>query len=166
MVPGLTWRVSWDDVKMRGFPGVICVNARRASVAACFVALLVRGTAQAQGVPERLGKWWQQPEIRRDLGLTARQIDSLENTFQRKLGERIERRRKLDGMDAALTRLIEKGEADDATVVRLSSEAERIRAERNVSRTLMLIQMYRILTPGQRLKLTEVHKGHARHSLP
>lgn len=142
------------------------VSAWRATVVACVMALLIGETAETQGVPRPQGKWWQQPAIQRDLGLTARQIDSLESVFQRKLGERIERRRKLDGMGAALAKLIEIGEVDDANFIRLSSEVERVRAERKVSRTLMLIHMYRILTPVQRVRLAELHKGHARHSLP
>ncbi len=91
--------------------------------------------------------------MQRDLDLTPGQVASLETAFGRTLEKRIALRQKLDEMDAALAKVIALGEADDATVERLINKVERTRAERNVSRTLVLVEMYRILTPEQRLKL-------------
>jgi Spy/CpxP family protein refolding chaperone len=48
------------------------------------------------------------------------------------------------------------------TVARLSAEAERVRAEQYVARTLMLLKMYRVLTPEQRSRLHETTKGSPR----
>ncbi len=127
----------------------------------CVLAFVISGTLEAQGLFERPGRWWREAGVQRDLGLTAGQIESLEKAFHRKLKQRIALRRKLDQMDGALAKLIARGDADDSTVARLSNEVERIRAERNVSRTLMLVEMYRILTPAQRLELTEAQKASA-----
>ena len=48
---------------------------------------------------------------------------------------------------------------DDATIARLSARTEARRAEQYVARTLMLLKMYRVLTPEQRRQLHEMTKG-------
>jgi Spy/CpxP family protein refolding chaperone len=55
-----------------------------------------------------------------------------------------------------LQQLLERGDAADPVVERLSARVETVRARRNVRRTLMLLEMYRILTPAQRLALSRL----------
>ena len=72
------------------------------------------------------------------------------------LPERLALRRELDRLDSQLQQLIERGEDDDVVVERFSARVEEVRARRNVRRTLILLEMYRILTPGQRLGLSSL----------
>jgi Spy/CpxP family protein refolding chaperone len=106
-------------------------------------------------------KWWQQEGVQRALRLTSAQVLSLESAFQGTLPQRRALGRELESLDRELQRVILAAEADDETVARLSARTEHVRAQRHVARTLMLLKMYRVLTPEQRIQLKEV----ARHRL-
>jgi Spy/CpxP family protein refolding chaperone len=62
-------------------------------------------------------------------------------------------------MDRLLERLVERGNADDDSVVRLSERVETLRAQENVRRTLMLSAMYRTLTREQRAAFSDMRRG-------
>jgi Spy/CpxP family protein refolding chaperone len=80
----------------------------------------------------------------------------LESAFQGTLPQRRALGRELESLDRELRRVILAAEADDETVARLSARTEHVRAQRQVARTLMLLKMYRVLTPGQRMRLKEL----------
>lgn len=61
---------------------------------------------------------------RRQLALSPEQVSQLDSIFNRDRGARIELYQKLARLDAELRHTIEIGEADDATVMRLSDKLE------------------------------------------
>lgn len=109
----------------------------------------------------RLIRWWRQAEIQQKLNLSKSQVERLDTVFERDRSERVALRRKIAEMDRLLRRVLERGNAEDVTVKRLSEQVEALRAQHNVRRTLMMFAMYRRLTPQQRTALTELRRTDA-----
>jgi Spy/CpxP family protein refolding chaperone len=112
-------------------------------------------------VVARLIRWWRQAEIQQKLNLSKSQVERLDTVFERDRSERVALRRKIAEMDRLLRRVLERGNAEDVTVKRLSEQVEALRAQHNVRRTLMMFAMYRRLTPQQRTALTELRRTDA-----
>lgn len=81
--------------------------------------------------------------------------------FDKGRPERVALRRKIAEMDRLLRRVLERGNAEDDTVKRLSEQVEGLRAQHNVRRTLMVLALYRRLTPEQRAAFTELRRMEA-----
>jgi len=124
-------------------------------LAACVLVLGMAFPTPVDGADQTRSRWWLNPVVQQELGLTKTQVQALQRTFERGLPERVALRRDLDRLDAQLQRLIERGE-DDGLVERFSARVEEVRARRNVRRTLILLEMYRILTPAQRLAFSRM----------
>jgi Spy/CpxP family protein refolding chaperone len=128
--------------------------------------------APVEGGDQSRGRWWFNATVQHELGLSPAQVKALESTFARGLPERLALRRELNRRDAQLQQLLERGDADEAVVERCIVQVEEVRARRNVQRTLMLLKMYRILTPLQRLALSKMRvdtiqtAGQHRRSVP
>jgi Spy/CpxP family protein refolding chaperone len=112
-----------------------------------------------QAVSAKRGRWWRDSAIQRQLALSSEQVSRLDSIFNRDREARIELYKKLARRDAELRQTIEIGEADDATVMRLSDELETLRRQRNTRRSLMLLAMYKVLTPSQRIKLMSQYRS-------
>jgi Spy/CpxP family protein refolding chaperone len=113
----------------------------------CGVTVLSSVAAAAQG--GRL--WWTEPAIQRNLNLSAAQVARLGAIFGRDLPARRSLHEKIRRLDAALARAI--SDDDDKRVIRLSAELEALRTQQHARRSLMLLEMYRTLTPSQRRRL-------------
>jgi Spy/CpxP family protein refolding chaperone len=113
----------------------------------------------AQDAPERRTRWWQSADVQRTLQLTAAQVQKLNAIFEQGRPERLALRRQIDEMDRLLARVVERGNANEASVEQLSGQVEALRAQANVRRTLMLLGMYRCLRPDQRVALTELQRS-------
>jgi Spy/CpxP family protein refolding chaperone len=125
-------------------------------LAACVLVFDMARPLSVSGGEQPRSRWWLNPEVQQELGLTKVQVQALQRTFERGLPERLALRRALDRLDGQLQRLLERGEEDDGLVERLSAHVEEVRARRNVRRTLILLEMYRILTPAQRLAFSRL----------
>ena len=112
-----------------------------------------------QAVSAKRSRWWRDSAIQRQLALSSEQVSQLDSIFNRDRGARIELYKKLARLEAELRHTIEIGEADDDTVMRLSDELETLRRQRNTRRSLMLLAMYKVLTPSQRIKLMSQYRS-------
>ena len=121
------------------------------------LAVVAFGAAHvtAQTSPPRRGKWWQDQDVQQQLGLSSQQVDALEKIFQEKLQDRIRLREELDALEARWQDMLTRGDVDDAEAIRMIDRVEQARMRRNTARTLVILQMYRVLTPEQRTKLRE-----------
>lgn len=121
------------------------------------LAVVAGGAAHvtAQTSPPRRGKWWQEDDVQQQLGLSSQQVDALEKIFQEKLQDRIRLREELDALQARWQDMLTRGDVDDAEAIRMIDRVEQARMRRNTARTLVILQMYRVLTPEQRTKLRE-----------
>jgi Spy/CpxP family protein refolding chaperone len=93
--------------------------------------------------------WWKSEQFKKELGLTADQsarIDKLWETTRPELRQEWEELQKLEDK---LSHLIQ-NDADEAVLARQIDRVETARASTNKTRSLMLVQMLKTLTPDQR----------------
>ena len=125
--------------------------------AACVLLGAMSAILAGQDARSARNRWWRDPAVQRELALDAAQIQTLDIIFQRDLPARRALYRSIEQLDAELQHVIERGDADEATVVQLSERVETMRRERNIRRSLMLLAMRKALTPGQRAKVAVTH---------
>ena len=140
-----------------------CVATIRAGLVlgACVLVFDLARPVPVHGDDLTRSRWWLNPAVQHDLDLTKAQVQALQRIFERGFAERLALRRELDRMDSQLQRLLERGDEDDEAVERFSARVEQVRAQRNVRRTLILLEMYRTLTAAQRLGLSRLRAPHA-----
>jgi Spy/CpxP family protein refolding chaperone len=126
----------------------IRVLGRRAAPLSVLLGLLAGQATGAEVV-----KWWTAPDIQSRLQLTPRQVAELNRIFDETLSERLASRERLVTLEAALARLMARPDASEAETLKLVERVEALRARRNVSRTMMLLRMSRVLTLSQRAAL-------------
>ena len=119
--------------------------------AAATVLLLLVSTASAQG------KWWVSEPFKRELGLTADQSRRLEEVFQAALPSLRAQKKALDDAEKQFQDVMQRGNYSSAMeqVDRLESS----RFELNRTRTMMLVNMRRLLTTEQWIKLDAMHQA-------
>jgi Spy/CpxP family protein refolding chaperone len=104
--------------------------------------------------------WWRSEPYQKNLGLSADQVSRLEAIFQAALPGLRKGRDELDSQEAELSRLIETG-ADEALVIKQLDKVEAIRSHVNKTRQLLLLHHRQVLTPEQRVKLTQAERERA-----
>jgi Spy/CpxP family protein refolding chaperone len=123
------------------------------SVAAILVCAVVARSAVAQtGFP-----WWKDDKFVRELGLTPDQSAKIDVIFRANYPQLSQNREELDRQESELSRLIS-ANADDAQVTRQIDKVELVRASLNKMRTLMLLNMVRVMTPEQRVRFNPIHE--------
>ena len=100
-------------------------------------------------------KWWQSDKYIKELVLLPDQSRRIEDVFQKAMPKLKEKNSVLAEAEAKFEKLIERG--DDALIMEQVNVMEAARAELNKSRTLMLLDMRRVLTPGQWAKFKAMH---------
>ena len=102
-------------------------------------------------------KWWQSDKVKKDLGLTTEQSRRLEETFQKALPALKVQKSTLDEAEARFEQLVERG--DDNAVMEQVNTVEAARAELNKTRTMMLLNMRKVLTRDQWARFTAIHQA-------
>jgi Spy/CpxP family protein refolding chaperone len=103
-------------------------------------------------------KWWLHPESRKELGITDKQSKKIDEIFESNMPQQQERRHQIEQLEEALSSTIKEHTADVPTVTQQVEKLERLRAEANTVRTVMLYRMALVLTPEQRVKVDEMRK--------
>jgi Spy/CpxP family protein refolding chaperone len=121
--------------------------------------LLCAAPALAQRPPDapRPFPWWKSEPFKKELGLTTEQstrIDKIWETTRLELRQEWDELSKLEGK---LSRLIQV-DADEAVLTRQIDRVETARAAANKTRSLMLVQMLKVLTPDQRTRFNTLHE--------
>jgi Spy/CpxP family protein refolding chaperone len=112
-------------------------------------------TLRPQDTPRPFA-WWKSEPFKKELGLTAEQstrIDKIWETSRPELRQEWDELSKLEGK---LSRLIQV-DADEAVLTRQIDRVETARAAANKTRSLMLVQMLKVLTPEQRTRFNALH---------
>lgn len=117
------------------------------------LALLAATPALAQPF-----KWWQDPKVRADMGLSQDQISRIDEVFRASTQGIRERYAEVDRLERQLSALISADEATEAEVIRQVTAIEAVRSELAKGRTLMLFRIHRVLTSEQRVKLAQMHE--------
>jgi Spy/CpxP family protein refolding chaperone len=102
-------------------------------------------------------KWWQSDFYKKELGLTAEQTRRLEEIFQSSVPGLKGQKSGLDDAEARFEKLVQRG--DDKEVMEQVNLVEAARADLNKTRTLMLLNMRKVLTRDQWAKFTALHQA-------
>jgi Spy/CpxP family protein refolding chaperone len=113
-----------------------------------------RGDKPGSKGPER-PKWWIEPKLRAELGITDPQSAAVEQVWQKSLPALREGRQRLEKLEDALSQMTDV--ADEAAVIAQIDRVENLRAELSKARTLMIYRMNRILTADQRAKVKAMY---------
>jgi Spy/CpxP family protein refolding chaperone len=122
------------------------------------VAAPAAGESQSPG----RNKWWQDAQVKLELGLSEEQSADVEATFQASLPKMRAQKRQLEALEDDLSRMIKERQADELVLGALIDRVEAARSELSKERTLMLYRMHRILTPEQNTKLKAMNDRRSR----
>lgn len=130
------------------------------------VALVVAGVApqSAQQPPSppfqqptpRPPVWWKSEVFKKELALSVDQVARIDKIWET---TRVELRQEMDELsklEDKFSRLLQK-DSDETTLSRQIDRVETARASANKTRSLMLVQMRKVLTPDQRVHLDAIH---------
>lgn len=109
-----------------------------------------------QGPPPRSWEWWNDPEVQKELGLSADKVKRINDIYTRRNADLRPIVHEFLRESAALDKMTRERVADDATYQLQVMRVEAARARVNESRMVMLYRMYRELTPEQHQKLQEI----------
>jgi Spy/CpxP family protein refolding chaperone len=98
-------------------------------------------------------KFWQDPKLRQEIGITDQQSAALEQIFSSSIQMLRDARKDLDAHEAVLSRTIQENTADLITVSQQVDKVEAARSAYNKARTLMLYRMNLVLSAEQRAKV-------------
>jgi Spy/CpxP family protein refolding chaperone len=119
--------------------------------ATCAILLLLTGSAAAQG------KWWVSDQYKRELSLTVDQSRRLEEIFQAALPTLRAQKKTLDDAEKQFQEAMERG--NYSSVMDKVDHLEASRAALNRTRTMMLVNMRKLLTTDQWIKLDAMHQA-------
>ena len=104
-------------------------------------------------------KFWVDPKLRAELGITDQQASAIEIIWQNGLPQRSDTRRKLEKLEAQLDQMMHDASLDEAAFMAQFDRVEAARTEANKARMLMLYRINKVLTPDQRAKLAAKAKA-------
>ena len=105
--------------------------------------------------------WWKSEPFKKELGLTTDQSARIDKIWETTRVELRQEWNELSKLEGKLSRLIQ-NDADEAVLTRQIDRVETARASANKSRSLMLVQMLKVLTPDQRTRFTALHEKWAK----
>jgi Spy/CpxP family protein refolding chaperone len=103
-------------------------------------------------------KWWIDPQLRADLGITDQQSAAVDQVWQKSVPKLMEGHERLEKLEDVLSRMILENLADETTVLAQIEKVENTRAELNKGRTAMLYRMNKLLTAEQRAKVKAMYE--------
>jgi hypothetical protein len=123
-------------------------------LAAVFAVLLLLSApvGAQQGV-----KWWMSDQYKRELSLTGDQSRRLEEVFQAALPNLRAQKKALDDAEQQFQQVMQRG--NYSSVMEQVDHLEAARANLNRTRTMMLVNMRKLLTTDQWIKLDAMHQA-------
>lgn len=100
--------------------------------------------------------WWKTEPFKTEVGLSADQSGRIEKIWETTRPELRQEAEELMRLEDKLSRML-KNDADESVLSRQIDRVETARASLNKTRTLMLVQMLRVLTPDQRERFNSLH---------
>jgi Spy/CpxP family protein refolding chaperone len=109
--------------------------------------------------------WWKSEDSKKELHLTADQSARIDTIWQTTRPELRLEWNELNRLEEKLSRMLQK-DADEAVLARQIDRVETARANANKTRSLMLVQMMKVLTMEQRDGLTALHERYLHNLQP
>jgi Spy/CpxP family protein refolding chaperone len=110
--------------------------------------------AQPDGPPR--WKWWLHADSRKELGISDKQSRKIDEIWESYAPKQRERSHELEKLEQALAQTIRENVADVLVVAQQVEKVEKLRAEYNMNRTVMIYRIHLLLTPEQRTKVDEL----------
>lgn len=105
------------------------------------------------------GRWWNDPKMVAELGLSQDQQTKLDNIMQQTRLKLIDLNASLQKEEATLEPLVSADAPDETKITGQIDRVAQARAELEKSHARMLLEMRRVLTPDQWGKLKAMHGG-------
>lgn len=110
---------------------------------------------EGQGRPSP--KWWTDPKLRTELGITDQQSAAVDQVWQKSLPALREGRARLETLEETLSQMTS-AVSEEAAVIAQIERVENLRAELSKGRTLMIYRMHKLLTADQRAKVKAMYE--------
>lgn len=101
--------------------------------------------------------WWRSEQVTKELGLTTDQSARIGKIWEAARPELRQEWSELSQLEDKLSRLIQ-SDAEEAVLSRQIDRVETARANANKTRSVMLVQMLKVLTPDQRSTLNTLYE--------
>ena len=111
--------------------------------------------AQQEEGPPRW-KWWLHPDSRKELGLSDKQSKKINEVWESTAPTLREKWHELEKLEDELAATIKAYSADQSIVAQQVERVEKLRAENNATRTVMIYRMHLLLNPEQRVKVDDM----------
>jgi hypothetical protein len=115
------------------------------------VLMLAASLASAQNLPP--GKWWQRPEIVRELQLSNDQQEKLDDIFRAAANGLIDAKGEVEKLEIALRGELDKPQIQRAAVLRIARQLNEARGRRFEQELAMLVDMRTVLNDQQWTKM-------------
>jgi hypothetical protein len=113
----------------------------------CAALVLGWGLLAAEPAFGQRGRWWDDANVRRALGLSDAQVAELSRLFHAGLSERRRLHASIEEADARFETALAAG--DETTAVAIIPRLAELRAAQNKARTVLLLRMSWVLSPAQ-----------------
>jgi len=110
--------------------------------------------AQDEGPPR--WKWWLHPETRKELRLTDQQSKKINAVWESTAPKLRDKWHELERLEDELAATIKAYTADVTIVAQQVEKVEKLRAEHDATRKVMIYRMQLLLLPEQRVKVDEM----------
>jgi Spy/CpxP family protein refolding chaperone len=97
--------------------------------------------------------WWKNPKDMAEIGLTAEQSKTIDDIFHSEIEKMKPLREAINKLEPPLNETIRANTTDVSVVAKQVEKIERMRAELNTLRTVMLYRMRRVLNSDQNAKV-------------
>jgi Spy/CpxP family protein refolding chaperone len=101
-------------------------------------------------------KWWLKPDTKKELRLTDQQSKKIDEIWEATAPKLREKWHELEALEEALAKAIKDSTADVSAIEKQVEKVERLRAENNTTRMVMIYRMHLLLTPEQRVKVDAI----------
>jgi Spy/CpxP family protein refolding chaperone len=104
-------------------------------------------------------KFWVDPALRAELGITDQQSSTIEALWKKDLQLRTDARTRLEKLETQLDQMMLDAALDENAFMAQLEKVEAARTEANKARMLLLYRINKVLYPDQRAKLAEKAKA-------
>jgi Spy/CpxP family protein refolding chaperone len=104
-------------------------------------------------------KWWVEPQLRAEFGITDQQSATIEAIWKKNLQQRTDMRDRLEKLEAQLDQMMLDAALDESAFMAQLEKVEAARTEASKARMLMLYRINKVLTPEQRAKFAAKAKA-------
>jgi Spy/CpxP family protein refolding chaperone len=101
-------------------------------------------------------KWWLQPDTKKDLRLTDKQSQKIDEIFEAFIPKQRERWHEIEKLDDDLTKMSNDSTVEVNVFAQQVDKLEKLRADERIARAVMIYKIRLLLAPDQRVKVDAI----------